>query len=332
MAVMRLTQSGYVALGQLGLGFLAALGAGGLVLGHLGGQVLCVVGALARWPRGTWDRLTKAADWAQMWRCAKEYRNFPLVTAPYSFATTSRDRLLLLLMGIFVAKASIAHYYLVQRMVSLPGSLLSSALNPVFVRRVAGDRGGPDFKRFVMQTLLGMALLVSPAAAFGWVFAVDIFQIWFGPGYGEAGVIARLVLPACVITFLTAWMDRGYEMLGKQHLSLILQVSFSVLGLAGFVALVQTAGFKGGVIAATGAQAVFESVWMVVLFQLLGLPLARLGRVIVCVLVFTAGLGLIMAFLRSLLPFLEALAASGLVALGFYFFSLKHYKTWREAV
>jgi len=235
-----------IALGQVLLLVLGADGTG-LLAGQLIGLGVGLAAALLLLrpplPRfglhaglrfGLWFGLWFGApERAYLWRHEKFWR----FSLPSNLLNALVGQLPLFLIGMHHGATAAGLYALTQRVVSAPVSLLAASVLEVFKResvhefQTLGHCSQAYRYTFKALLLLGLGpalvlLLFSPAL-FAWVF---------GSAWREAGELARILAPLCLLNFIASPLSYVFFVAGKQKVDLVWQVALFCTTLAAFFA------------------------------------------------------------------------------------------------
>lgn len=159
---------------------------------------------------------------------ARKYRRFPTYMVGYALASSVRDRLIQIVLGIGAGASAVGRFGLAYRVVFAPNSLVYSAVSPVFFS-MASRGSRRTVGRFAAGLVEAMfVVLVVPYAA----FAVEapaltdavLSQKWHGTGpYLQALAAPALVLAA------TCWLDRAFDSFRRQRTAFLLELSFTII-------------------------------------------------------------------------------------------------------
>jgi O-antigen/teichoic acid export membrane protein len=219
---------------------------------------------------------------AQTLALAKRYRNFPMYSAPYAFLGMASSRALLILFGIYATPAAIGFLALAMRVTSLPGALVSSALNNAFFGWAARYIHEPGaFAALIRNVLHPMIILGTPGVVLFALNAEWLFSIVFGPDWVEAGRYAKYLVIGAFALLLCIWLDSVYSVLQKQKVSLILEGIFDVVMLTSvFICLAIYRDTLLAVIVFSIATALYNFVWLIIMFRIVKLPAALFFEII----------------------------------------------------
>jgi len=278
LALVRVCQASGIVGGQLALlkfypgGFALV---GGWLFGQTLGTTLLVVQLFVS------DRnfLFKARNWAQVRASAGKYRNFPMYKAPYSFIANASSQLVVVIMRVFSDLNIVGLYSMAARAVYLPVSLIASSMNDVFYEKAATELKQGGLESFVTRLLRIQVVLAAPLLVLTAFDAKLIFGLILGPKWVPAATYAAILSFASFMYFLTSWLDRLFDVRGRQKLSLILEFSGNVLSLGGLTLALwwdpKNAVFAVGVYAAV--QVLYASVWLVFAYHVAGFGTKALG-------------------------------------------------------
>jgi len=282
---------------QVGLGWHQPT-ASGLILGSLIGQgVAALVLVVACLPSR--HRPSRPGP---LWPAVQPHLNFPKYSATYTFFGLLRDRAGILILQSFLSAAQVGQYAYIWRSLYFPVGLVSGALRPVVFHDCA--RTGVASAKEQVLRILG---LLSAGTGLGLVAFLampgDWFALVFGPHWREAGPVGACVVWGAATFLLANWLDRVMDVLGRQRLTLMMEIVFSTLSLGGMIlAFKMGAGFLGAVLVQSIALVVYNAVYLVAVFRCAQWPLADLGRALLPGL-WWGGLGsIVLAILLQLMP------------------------------
>lgn len=131
--------------------------------------------------------------------------------------------------------ATAGHYYLVQKILGLPGSVISSSVLYVFKEKAvynfasygnAKEIYAKTFKKLFLISFIPFGLLM--------VYAQDIFTLLFGTNWAEAGVYAQILAPMFFLQFIASPLSYILYITNSQRLNLHLQIVMFLLILVSF--------------------------------------------------------------------------------------------------
>jgi O-antigen/teichoic acid export membrane protein len=245
----------------------------GTLLG-LAAMLAAAVPQMAKVPRV----LLAAVHPKRMGMAAKRHRHFPIFSSPYAFLFQASSRVILLVLAMFVSTATIGQFALAQRIVYLPISVLTASMSQVFYGRGAHSLDDPRLQQLVLRIIVAGALILVPLVAFNFVFAETVFGFVFGPAWAEAGEFAAYLGIAAGILTLTAWLDRVYDIRGRQQLSLVQEAVANIVILSALAsAMYLTQDALAGIASYSLLMFAYCLVWTYVTFRVARFPAAYYG-------------------------------------------------------
>jgi lipopolysaccharide exporter len=232
VATARVWQSIGIILGQIMLLYIHPGGfalVGGWVLGQMLGSGILVVHVLYR----DGKFLLQAHEWRVVGESLKKYRNFPIYKAPYSFVSNASSQLIPVILRLFAGLDVVGFYSIAARAVYLPVTLIASSMNDVFYEKAATELKHGRLQSFVTRLLRIQVVLAAPWLVLAAFDARLVFGFVLGPKWIAAGSYAAVLAFASFMFFLTAWLDRLFDIRGHQKLSLMLEFTGNFLSLAG---------------------------------------------------------------------------------------------------
>jgi O-antigen/teichoic acid export membrane protein len=149
----------------------------------------------------------------------------------------------------------------------LPVSLAAGAINVVFFQRASTEFDREALEGLVRRVLRLQVWLGVPLTVFFTANAVTIFAFVFGAGWQEAGAFAALLAPPSFLVLLTSWLDRIYDVLGRQKVRLVLELIYDAILMATLLTgFALGAGAWQAVLAFSVINSVYHLVWLGVTF------------------------------------------------------------------
>jgi lipopolysaccharide exporter len=268
LAIARVCQSLGTVLGQLGL---LAVHPGGFALvgGWVIGQSMGTLFLLFQLIYSDGRFLSQAWDWTVVRDAVGRYRNFPIYKAPHSFVSNAASQLVVVILRIFSDLSRVGLYSMAARAVYLPVTLITSSMNDVFYEKAATELKRGGLEMFVTRLLRIQVVLAAPLLVLTAFDAKLIFGLVLGPKWIPAGTYAAILASASFLYFLTSWLDRLFDVRGRQRLCLILEFAGNLVSLGGLTLVLwwhsQDPILAVGVYAAF--QVLYTSLWLVVAYR-----------------------------------------------------------------
>jgi O-antigen/teichoic acid export membrane protein len=171
---------------------------------------------------------------------ARKYRRFPTYMVGYALASSVRDRLVQIMLGIGAGAAVVGRFGLAYRVVFAPNSLIYSAVSPIFFAIASrGSRAavGRLAAGLVEATFVAMTVPYVSFAIEAPALTDDLLSAkWHGTG----PYLQALAGPALLLAS-TCWLDRAFDSFRRQKVAFALEASFttaSVVLIAGLSRLI----------------------------------------------------------------------------------------------
>jgi O-antigen/teichoic acid export membrane protein len=257
--------------------------ASGLLAGSLIGQLVAVV------VLGLGNAQTKTVPaisrhiLSKIPQALKSHNKFFKYSTPYSLFGTVRARASVYVLAMFLSPRDIGLYAFAYRVLNFPVSLISSALRPVIFQETA-SKGTAALEHKLNRILKWLAILATPFVVIYFFYAKELFVLFFGQKWAGAEYYGNFfMLP--VFTFLFCnWMDRIMDVMGQQRLTMILEIVFSVLSIAGlWSGLFFGLGLFGALLIQCLVLIVYNLMYLVVAYDRAGYSKAALFRLAVMV-------------------------------------------------
>lgn len=215
--------------------------------------------------------LLKALRWTIVRESMVRYRNFPLYKSPVSFMSNSASQLVLIILRLFSGLNVVGLYSLAARAVYLPVTLIASSMNDVFYEKAATELKHGRLESFVTRLLRIQVVLAAPLLILAAFDAKLIFGELLGKKWTVAGTYAAILVFASFMYFLTSWLDRLFDVRGRQRLSLALESTRNLLALGGLsLVLWRTDNAVLAVGVYVCLQVLYSSTWLVFAYRVAG--------------------------------------------------------------
>lgn len=192
MSVARMMQSSTAMGLQIACGYVG-IGAAGLILGQLGGQLASTLLLAGFSLRTSWPAL-KSIRLQRLAATARRHHQFPKYLVLGQGANVLSSQLPVLMLGTLFGGAIAGHYALAQRAVAAPLTLIGNAIGDVFRSEAAKqyNRLGNciDLFKRAFKSLACISVLVSAPLIFA---SPRLFSIIFGAEWRTAGEISSML-------------------------------------------------------------------------------------------------------------------------------------------
>jgi O-antigen/teichoic acid export membrane protein len=234
---------------------------------------------------------------------ARKYRRFPTYMVGYALASSMRDRLVQVVLGIGAGAAVVGRFGLAYRVVFAPNSLVYSAVSPVFFR-IASRGTRQAVGRFAAGLVEAtFVVLVVPYVAFA-IEAPALTEAVLSEKWRGTGPYLQALSGAALLLSATCWLDRAFDSFRRQNVAFLLEASFTLISISLIACLSRFVNAVAVVWAFGGLAILYYWVYFLVTFVACGFPLADFRRVCLTGLVAIAGALIFGASIHQL-PVLE---------------------------
>jgi len=245
----------------------------GSIVGWSGAAIVLMWGGFRNSSREMWRGMINPG----FAKHARKYSNFPRFTVPYTFIGTLRLEGVKLLLGSFGSSALVGDFSFAQRLTNFPVTLFCGGIRPVLFQKAARSDEGAPLELFIRRIILILILVALPLVVLFEIKADAIFDLLVGHMWAGSVPYARiLVLPAMGMMFF-GWLDRMFDVKGRQDLALILQIVFTVLGLIGFcIGLLLLNNPLMAVLIQGLVTFLYLSIAVLAVYRIFGFPISKL--------------------------------------------------------
>ncbi len=235
-------------------------------------QSLCL--ALPAHLQGHW---LSGASLRAMRIAAARYRRFPTYMVGYALASSIRDRLIQIMLGLGAGTAAVGRFGLAYRVAFAPNSLIYSAVSPIFYS--IASRGTREAVGRIASALVEtmFVALVVPYTAFAIEAPALTDELLSEKWHGTGPYLRALAAPALMLA-ATCWLDRAFDSFRRQHAGFALEASFTVVSVATVGVLAQFLDPVSVTWAFAGLGLVYYWVYFLTTFFACGFPLADFRR------------------------------------------------------
>ena len=228
IAINRVIQSGGTASSQLGSAFINQ--SIGLIAGQISGQFL----GLLYFAKSYFskDHQKYQVNVLKMRALAIRYRKFPWIDGPTQLTNIIANQAPNILLVSLFSASSAGFYYLTQRVLQAPITLISGSVLDVFKQRASEDYTKYGNCREIFKDTFWTLLLMGAPTSFLLFFIIeDLFILVFGEPWREAGVYAQILILPLFFRFITNPLSFMFYIAEKQHwnLAAMLGLMFAVM-------------------------------------------------------------------------------------------------------
>lgn len=231
MALMQLASATSSALMSIALG-LTGFGAGGLMTAYITSQAITLGFSLMILKH---NRLTRVRpSHVRLRRLAIRHRGYPLFTLPGAFIQSITAQLPIFLLTSLGSASVVGAYSRAYQLLILPISMFGSAVGRVYFQRAAEMYNNTGSCRDLFVKTAG--LIAVPAIPFLVIMALfgdDIFVIYLGQSWEQAGRIAQILAPLMALQMFVSSLGSSILFFGNQKFSAIMHTAGLLLAAVG---------------------------------------------------------------------------------------------------
>ncbi|USD60284.1 lipopolysaccharide biosynthesis protein [Vibrio sp. SCSIO 43140] len=206
----------------------------GLILGSLVGLILGI-GLFIRELLKRDKAILTSFRIAQAFKLAKKYSKFPLLDGPSSVLNIMANQAPNILLSTLYSPTVAGFYYLTQKTLQIPITLISTSILDVFKQKAAEDYKKGNSRVIYIKTLKALFIMGLPPTLVLYFTVEYLFSIVFGPEWTTAGLYAKLLLPALFLRFMAGPLSFMLYIAEKQTWNLMCMIAlFSMIMLSLF--------------------------------------------------------------------------------------------------
>jgi lipopolysaccharide exporter len=171
---------------------LAGVGAIGLVGGRLLGIAASAFDLFYTFARDIGRSGRRSVRLGKLKQVARRHWRFPVYQTPADLLGCLCRQIPPIFLAAYFSVGAVGLYWLANRILERPTQLFGADMNRVFVQRVADERGrARDPARLFIKSALAMAALSLPPFLLIIAFGPDLFSVFFGREWRQAGEYGR---------------------------------------------------------------------------------------------------------------------------------------------
>lgn len=174
---------------------------------------------------------------AEIKNVLSRYRDFPKYSTFEAFANSAGIQIPVILIATYALGQEAGYLLLATRVMSVPMSLIGSAVSQAFLSSAAQEHRQGTMGDFSSRIVAGLMKTGLGPLAFVGIVAPFVFPMVFGREWERAGVLVAWMTPWFVMQFLASPLSMALHVTGNQKAALILQAfgmlfRIATLGLA----------------------------------------------------------------------------------------------------
>ena len=208
-------------------------GANGLFASYFGGQAVAALGALWMLARLA-PKKGDATTWLAL---ARRHRRFITYTLPSRFVGEFNMQMPVYALGVSGSGAVLGLFTRARVLITLPLTMIGDAVGQVYRQRASEEfRQTGSCRRVFKRTLFGLVAVAAPTmAALAWL-GPEVFAVFLGPNWREAGELARILAPMLFLRMITTPLSSTLSFAKAQRTDFRLSILGGLILLGGVLA------------------------------------------------------------------------------------------------
>ena len=216
LSIARVTSAILTTTATLGAGFAGHATSGAKILATVGGQAVATAVLGGQIWRDNGRFIQASITWLDMWAGVKRHRNFPIYNSWSILINSASWQFPAILFGVFFSPAVVGFYSLGFGILHMPLSMIVGAIGQVFLQRASAERKTGKLTLLVENICQRQLMLLSVPILILAIVGEDIFSLFFGMRWAEAGVYTQILAPWVLVWFIASPLSMIYIALEQQ--------------------------------------------------------------------------------------------------------------------
>jgi O-antigen/teichoic acid export membrane protein len=167
----------------------------------------------------------------KLWRKEKKllairrHKVYPVYMTPYALSHGAVWQITLMSLGVLFSTNTVGAYAVARQLVYMPVSLLTAGLKQViFSHASSEEKYSKDINNRISTLLINIVNISIPFSVFSFFYLSDIINVFLGDGWEKVGIFAPWILIPAIALMLTSWLDRIFDVYGRQRYAVSLQI------------------------------------------------------------------------------------------------------------
>jgi O-antigen/teichoic acid export membrane protein len=231
---------------------------------------------------GWMDRPGNFTRWAMARAALRQYSVYPKYTLPLSLSSSVTERVTQLVLAQAYSLGTLASFYMARQLLSGITSVIAGSLRNVFFAHSSWDNSISETRNRALNMLKLLTYLLAPALAFAVFRIEDVVQFLAGDKWPSLAPMAWLCMFPATILIFTGPLDRVFDLVGRQRLSVILQLASDVVMLVSIAVAVHFSVPSQTLAAIISlVLTVYNAIWLCFTLQSLSVSATEVVRVFV---------------------------------------------------
>lgn len=224
ISVSKVIHSITTSLSQILIG-LASIGFKGLIIGYILGLTISTLSLLNK------NNIHLSFNKARTFLLLKKYIKFPTFNLANALFDAFRNSLITFIISSYFGLYQLGLYMLAWRMLALPVSLISASISEPYYQKIAtlSAKETHDLTWEIIRKLTSTSIFIY---LFIFLFAPNIFELFFGKEWEASGEIASIMTPWIFMSFISSPLAHVYSRYNKQNLMLYYSFTYMLIPIA----------------------------------------------------------------------------------------------------
>ena len=239
LAIIRVLNSFAANSLKLAMGFAGAVGGGILVLATFIGQLISNVTLYIKIWNSDGQLFKNHFEFRGILSLFKRYRRFPQYEIWSGILVDLSLKLPVFTIAYFFPPKQLGYFVFVQTIVRAPFNLIGESISKVFFQKAASIKDNiAELSKWVENVFYFLTSFFMLPALVVSIIGNDIFNLFFGSNWKQAGVYAQILIFSILVEFVTAPLSSLFNVLEKQQEALwfnifMMSIRFAALVIGG---------------------------------------------------------------------------------------------------
>ena len=248
-----------------------------LIIGSIFAQLLATSIICALFVNKYWKSLDFKQHTTELSNALVKYKNYPFYVTPYTLLSQISTRLLIFIVAYYATTHEVGLFAMSLQLTLIPVTFISLSLSKVIFPKLSKHLASSITHRLITNLQYIIVIISVPWATFFVFYTSELFGILLGPEWKNAGKYAAWLTGPSMILLFTAWLNRVYDVAGKQKLEFALQLTYSVILFASiFYSLYVGKDTLFSVALYSIITVCFNIVWLIVAYNVAGIQTRQL--------------------------------------------------------
>lgn len=260
-----------------------------LILGSLVGQLLAALVLMGCVLVKSRQHIWTGFSASNIRKVLVQYKNYPVFVAPYNLLSQISTRMMYFLLAYFATSHVVGLFAMSMQLTFVPVSFIALAISQVLYPRITKQLEDGTLQPFVVNLQMLMVIAATPWAVVFAFNATEILDVLLSKRWSETGVYAACLTGPTLMLLFTAWLNRFYDVAGRQRLEFLLQSIYSISTVVIFYLMLRSGASTFQVVLAFSVTTViYNMIWLAFAYRVAGFDVRNLLKPLGCCVVLIA--------------------------------------------